>query len=104
MGQTSNHIGERFKMHFRNIKSATEIKQGTKAPPKTKSKTTKEEPIGRHFTSQGHHGTMDMTIHVLDFISAPSKSPPALLLRDSLERKWMHTLQSLAPKGLNLAD
>ena len=106
VGQTSNHIGERFKMHFQNIKSVTEIKSGKKEPPKSKtqSKTLKEDPIGRHFTSTGHHGTSDITIHVLDFICAPSKSPPARKLRDECERKWMHRLQTLAPRGLNLAD
>ena len=103
VGQTSNHIGERFKMHFQNIKTATETKLGTPAR-NPKSKPQKEEPIGRHFSLDNHHGTSDIIIHVLDFISAPSKSPPALALRDNLERKWIHRLQTLAPRGLNLAD
>jgi hypothetical protein len=100
VGQTSNFIGERFKCHFQNIKTALEIKSGSKKP----SKTYKEEPIGRHFSSIGHTGTNNIIIHVLDFIDAPSRSPPAQKLRDNLERKWMHRLQTLAPFGLNLAD
>jgi hypothetical protein len=47
---------------------------------------------------------MDIKIHILDFISAPSKSPPAQELRDTLERKWIHRLQTLAPHGLNSAE
>jgi len=97
VGQTSNHIGERFKMHFQNIKSALDNKQ-------SKSKSSKNETIGRHFSSPNHHGKSDITIHVLDFISAPPKSPPAQLLRDSLERKWILRLRTNAPRGLNLAD
>jgi len=104
VGQTSNHIGERFKMHFQNIKTAIDTRK-PQIPGKTKSKSSqKEEPIGRHFGSPNHHGTADITIHVLDFISAPPKCPPALALRDQLERKWMHRLQSISPRGLNLAD
>ena len=103
VGQTSNHIGERFKMHFQNIKSATESKQPNTSK-KSKPKGSKEEPIGRHFSSEHHHGTADIIIHVLDFICAPPKSPPALSLRDHLERKWIHRLQTISPRGLNLAD
>ena len=103
VGQTSNHIGERFKMHFQNIKSALDSKRPNN-PKKSKSKSSKPEPIGRHFSSHNHHGTSDIIIHVLDFISAPSKSPPGQLQRDDLERKWIHRLQTISPRGLNLAD
>jgi hypothetical protein len=102
VGQTSNHIGERFKMHFQNIKSATEIRSGKKCPPKNKNK--KDEPIGRHFSSPSHNGIKDIHIHVLEFIKAPSKSPPGLLLRDKYERMWIHRLQTLSPHGLNTVD
>jgi hypothetical protein len=100
VGQTSNHIGERFKMHFQNIKSAKEIRSGKKLPIKNK----REEPIGRHFSSPDHNGIQDILIHVLEFIKAPSKSPPGQLLRDQYERMWIHRLQTLSPHGLNTVD
>jgi hypothetical protein len=100
VGQTSNHIGERFKMHFQNIKTANEIRSGMRCPPKNK----RDEPIGRHFSSPTHRGIQDIHIHVLEFIKAPSKSPPGLLLRDQSERKWIFRLQSLSPHGLNTVD
>jgi hypothetical protein len=70
-------------MHFQNIKSAREIKLGLKAPPKNK----KDDPIGRHFTSNGHTGIPDIQISVLEFIKAPSKSPPGQILDKCLETK-----------------
>jgi hypothetical protein len=100
VGQTSNAISERFKMHFQNIKSAQDIQRGTKPPPKSK----KDDPIGRHFTSPGHSGISDIHIHVLEFIKAPSKSPPGQLCRDQEERKWIFRLQTLSPHGLNTVD
>ena len=87
VGQTKNTIMKRFSKHFDNIR----LKKA-------------DDPIGRHFSSPTHHGIDDVIIHALDFISAPPDTPPGQRLRDELERKWMHRLQTIAPLGLNTVD
>jgi len=87
VGQTKNTIIKRFSKHFDNIRLKKQ-----------------DDPIGRHFSSPGHNGITDVIIHALDFISAPKDSPPGQQLRDELERKWMHRLQTISPLGLNTVD
>ena len=87
VGQTKNRLMDRFVMHYGNIK-----------------RKNQKDPIGRHFSTAGHDGKINMTIHILEFIPAPSESIPGQSLRDSLERKWIHRLQSIAPQGINQAD
>ena len=87
VGQTKLRLMDRFVHHFGNIKY-----------------TRLKDPIGRHFASHGHDSKINLTIHIVDFIAAPSESKPGQFLRDTLERKWIHRLQSLQPQGLNLAD
>jgi len=87
VGQTKNRLIDRFGSHFWNIK-----------------KKNTNDPIGRHFAMPNHTGISDLKIHIVDFISAPGNSKPGQFLRDTLERKWMHRLQSLQPQGINLAD
>jgi len=87
VGQTKNRLIDRFGSHFWNIK-----------------KQNLTDPIGRHFATKGHNGLINMKIHIVEFIIAPSKSKPGQHLRDTLERKWIHRLQSLQPHGINLAD
>ena len=103
VGQTKNKLADRFVVHFNHI-------QPVRAPRKKKTKTIQtsnpkfDDPIGRHFKSSPHNGLKDVHIHIVQFISAPSNSIPAKLLRDDLERKWIHRLKTLSPLGLNLAD
>jgi hypothetical protein len=88
VGQTLSSIKERFKCHFTSI-TAPDL----------------DNPIGRHFQpSNGHHRLMDITIHILEFIIAPDRTPAGQRLRDENERKWIHRLVTTAPFGLNLAD
>jgi len=88
VGQTKNSIKERFKCHFYSITQPD------------KSNTV----VGRHFSSQDHHGLADVTIHVLEFITTPSESPASQRQRDDIERTWIHRMVSTAPHGLNVAD
>ena len=87
VGQTKNTLGKRFSKHFDNIRL-----------------TKEDDPIGRHFTSSNHNGIDDVIIHVLDFIKAPIDSIPGQTLRDELERKWIHRLQTIVPLGINTVD
>jgi peptide-methionine (R)-S-oxide reductase len=87
VGQTKNRLMDRFVMHFGNIK-----------------RKNQKDPIGRHFSSTGHDGQVKIKIHIVDFIHAPSNSKPGQQLRDDLEKKWIHRLQSLSPQGINQAD
>ena len=88
VGQTKNEVKERFKCHFYSIDH----------PQKS------DTIVGRHFSAPGHNGINDVTIHVLEFIQAPSETPTAHRMRDNAERTWIHRLSSLAPNGLNAAD
>jgi hypothetical protein len=88
VGQTLSSIKERFKCHFTSI-TAPDL----------------DNPIGRHFhTSNAHKQLQDITIHVLEFITAPDRTPAGQRLRDEKERKWIHRLVTTSPFGLNLAD
>jgi len=87
VGQTKNRLMDRFGSHFWNIK-----------------KKNLTDPIGRHFATKGHNGQLKLKIHIVDFIIAPSKSKPGQQLRNSLEQKWIHRLQTVQPHGINLAD
>ena len=87
VGQTKNTIKQRFSKHFGNI---------------TTPATT--DPIGRHFSAQDHRKLKDISIHILEFISAPSNSQSGQRLRDEHERKWIHRLMTTSPLGLNIMD
>ena len=103
VGQTKNRLMDRFSMHFvHSQRDEDKSNKGRKAQKSTKAK--KQDPIGRHFQSTGHNGPKDMIIHILEFISAPSESPPGQYLRNETERKWIHRLQTISPLGLNTME
>jgi hypothetical protein len=65
----------------------------------------KEDPlktVSRHFSQAGHNGFYDLEISVLEFIKKPPKSPAATIIRNRVEKRWIHLLRSLAPQGLNM--
>lgn len=64
----------------------------------------KNTPVGKHFSQLGHKGIDDMKIHVLEFINQPPKTEAALVIRNKVEKRWIHLLRTPAPKGLNLED
>ena len=88
VGQTKNSIKERFKCHFFSIKQ-----------PKSSDTT-----VGRHFSQTDHAGIDDVSILVLEFITAPQNTPSGQRTRDEKEKLWIHRLSSIAPLGLNSAD
>ena len=105
VGQTKNKLEDRFVVHFNHIAPTKPPRKKAKSKqPQAYLKSKFDDPIGRHYKSTHHNGLKDVHIHILQFINAPSNSIPAKLLRDDLERKWIHRLKTLSPLGLNLAD
>jgi hypothetical protein len=45
-----------------------------------------------------------MEIPVLEFIQKPPRSPEAAIIRDRVEKRWIHLLRCPAPQGLNICD
>lgn len=43
-------------------------------------------------------------ISVLEFIRKPPKSPASIVIRNRVERRWMHLLRTSTPHGLNVDD
>jgi len=87
VGQTKRRLMDRFQSHFYNI---------------THKRTM--EPLGLHFNQPDHHGTDDLRISILQFVKLAPASLSGATSRDRLERKWIHRLHSVAPKGLNTQE
>ena len=87
VGQTKNSIAQRFYSHTYNIRN--------------KSQT---DGVGLHFSRADHHGFNDLQIQILEFINLPPDSACGKLFRLKMEKKWIHTLRTIAPRGLNLFD
>jgi hypothetical protein len=87
VGQTSLQLKKRFVHHFYSVDKSDQMK-----------------PVGKHFSSLGHNGIEDMIIHVLEFIKMPPKSGAASLVRNRVEKHWIHLLRTPSPKGLNIDD
>ena len=85
--QTKRRLMDRFQAHMRNV---------------TVNKV--DDTIGRHFNLPGHRKIADMKIHILDFIHAHPKSSKGAYLRNTTEINWMHRLNTIEPRGLNLMD
>jgi hypothetical protein len=64
----------------------------------------KQKAVGLHFSRRDHNGTKDMEISVLEFIKKPPRSPEGAIIRDRVEKKWIHLLRTPAPGGLNIFD
>ena len=87
VGQTLLRIKDRFKGHFYDV-----------------TKEDKSKAVGRHFCRPDHSGIQDIEISVLEFIKKPPRSPEASLIRDRVEKRWIHLLRCPAPSGLNIFD
>ena len=87
VGQTSLRVKDRFVHHFLDIEKGDPLKS-----------------VGRHFSQRDHNGIHSVEISILEFIKKPQKSPAASVIRDRVERRWIHLLRTLAPRGLNMED
>jgi hypothetical protein len=80
-------LKDRFVHHFYSIEKALESK-----------------PVGKHFSTGSHEGIDDVEIFVLEFIKKPPTSQVGGMVRDRVERRWIHLLRSLQPLGMNIDD
>jgi hypothetical protein len=87
VGQTLLRIKDRVYRHFYDVE-----------------KVDKTKAVGLHFSQRDHNGTKDMEITVLEFIKKPPRSPEAAIIRDRVEKRWIHLLRCPAPQGLNIFD
>ncbi len=62
------------------------------------------EDLGCHFNSANHHGTDDVTIHILDFVFAPPEAGSALDMRLQVAFNWVRMICTMTPMGLNTMD
>jgi hypothetical protein len=63
------------------------------------------QPLGRHFNLPGHDGDVaNVRAHVLSFITKPSHSTGAQIMRLKFERDWIFRLRTSLPHGLNAMD
>ena len=60
--------------------------------------------VGKHFFHISHFGLDDVEIHVLEFIKKPPNSEIGALVRNMVEKRWIHVLKISAPKGMNIND
>ena len=89
VGQTKNRILTRFQGHIFDIShdnDTTVARHFNRCPPESPSLVS------------------GIIINVATFIPAPPDSRAAKLLRDKEEKRWMHRLQTITPRGLNLMD
>ena len=89
VGQTKNRLLTRFQGHHYDIKNHND--------------TT----VSRHFNkcpSSLPAGFDGIRISILSFIKSPSNSKAGQLERDREEKRWIHRLATVVPKGLNLMD
>jgi len=100
VGQTKRTILERFQGHFEKIQKC----QTYRRENPTLFRQLEKDAVGTHFSAEDHHGTKDLNISVLAFITAPPKSLHALEYRLKVEKEWIHRMRCPAPTGLNILD
>ena len=89
VGQTKNKILTRFNSHFFDINhnnDTTVARHFNRCPPQKPAKTE------------------GLCISVLSFIRSPPDTKSAQIERDMEEKRWIHRLSSVVPRGLNLLD
>ena len=80
-------IKDCFKAHFYSIEQPNPL-----------------QVVARHFSHPSHNDILNVRISVLEFIKKAPKSPASAIIRNRVERRWMHLLRTCAPKGLNIED
>jgi hypothetical protein len=100
VGQTKRQLFERLQEHLRSILIAQDARLNSQHRPIGEKLT----PVGIHFAQPGHNGTKDVKIQILDFVNLHPDSKKAKIIRLRVEKKWIHTLRSPAPNGMNIFD
>ena len=101
VGQTKRELSQRLQEHLLNIKHLYSLKNN---PNYKFPRTFVPHSVGLHFSSEHHSGQKDLKIKVLDFIKVHPQSLKAKNLRLKIEKKWIHTLRTPAPQGMNMMD
>ena len=89
VGQTKNKLLTRFQSHHFDImhnNDSTVARHFNKCPPQNPGKFK------------------GMEISILTFLHPPPNSKASQELRDKEEKRWIHRLSSVVPRGLNLLD
>jgi hypothetical protein len=60
--------------------------------------------VGIHFSQPDHEGEKNLKIQILDFVNFHPDSARSEKIRLKVEKKWIHTLRSPAPNGMNIFD
>ena len=89
VGQTKNKLLTRFQSHHFDImhnNDTTVARHFNKCPPQNPGKFN------------------GLEISILSFLRPPPSSRVSQELRDKEEKRWIHRLSSVVPRGLNLLD
>ena len=86
VGQTLRKIKDRLYEHMRDIDNRNP-----------------DKPLGLHFRNNCQQDSR-IEVHILEFIKKPPRSPEALIIRNRVEKRWIHLLRTPAPWGLNIED
>ena len=89
VGQTKNKLLTRFNSHYYDISH------------------NNDTTVARHFNTcpQSQPAKLEgLHISVLSFIPAPPDTKAGQTERDKEEKRWIHRLSSVVPRGLNLLD
>ena len=89
VGQTKNKILTRFNSHFFDI---------------THNNDTTVERHFNKFLPLNPAKTDGLQISVLSFIRSPPDTKAGQTERDMEEKRWIHPVSSVVPRGLNLLD
>jgi hypothetical protein len=95
VGQTKRKLHCRLQEHLRSI---------TKGKRESTQVQVSPQPVGIHFSQSDHDGIKDLKIQILDFVNFHPDSKRAQETRLKVEKKWIHTLRSPAPNGMNIFD
>ena len=91
VGQTKRKLCFRLQEHIRSIKNCSH-------------EDVNPLPVGLHFSQKDHQGPKDLEIQILDFINFHPDSEKSENIRKKVERKWIHTLRTPVPDGMNILD
>ena len=87
VGQTGRRIIDRFQGYFNSLKE-----------------NTNNTLLSEHYFKSDHNGPEDFIIYILDFINLNPAVEQAKELRLKRESRWIYSLRSMFPHGLNYLD
>jgi hypothetical protein len=101
VGQTLREISQRLQEHLLNIKHLCQLKRN---PNYKLPASFVPHSVGLHFSGIEHNGQKDVKIKILDFVNLHPLSQKAKKIRLLVEKKWIHSLRTPSPQGMNMQD